>query len=338
MPITLVTATPGSGKTLWMIQEIFKLLRDGRMVYSNIDGINISGVLPAPEDWRDLPNKSVVIYDEAQEHPAFDKDATITDRSKVSYYKDIADGLQIHRHFGFDIYLITQHPTLLKGSVLGYVSRHIWLKRIFGTKKVSVFQFGEAQTNFSKTVRSQAENKYTWTFPTHLYKFYKSASDHTIKSYFPMKYWVVAALILIFLPYLSYDKFNNVLERKQEQKQSIDAVTTDQNSSSTVDTKQSSVDQIQLDMQHELARPALIVATDTYCYAKNAYGELLDITTAQCLQLSEMPQLMSGSRLQQQSSTSSMSSDTTHQVTGSTAPIIPTTSPSHQPSSFASQL
>ena len=39
--LTLITATPGSGKTLKALAIIFDFLNDGRNVWTNIDGINI---------------------------------------------------------------------------------------------------------------------------------------------------------------------------------------------------------------------------------------------------------------------------------------------------------
>lgn len=75
MALKLITAPPGTGKTLLLIKMIFEYLKEGRRVYSNIDQLKIEEVLPFPHngDWRDFPDGSVVIIDEAQEHVAFSK-------------------------------------------------------------------------------------------------------------------------------------------------------------------------------------------------------------------------------------------------------------------------
>lgn len=75
MALKLVTAPPGTGKTLLLIKMIFEYLKEGRRVYANIDQLKIEEVLPFPHngDWRDFPDGSVVIIDEAQEHVAFSK-------------------------------------------------------------------------------------------------------------------------------------------------------------------------------------------------------------------------------------------------------------------------
>ncbi|WP_119055450.1 zonular occludens toxin domain-containing protein [Acinetobacter colistiniresistens] len=73
----LISAPIRTGKTLYTIKLIFEYLNKGRQVYTNIVGINIDGVISVsssindPFDWRDLPNGSVLVWDEAHEHPAF---------------------------------------------------------------------------------------------------------------------------------------------------------------------------------------------------------------------------------------------------------------------------
>ncbi len=73
----LISAPIRTGKTLLAIEKIFEELNRGRIVYTNIIDIKIPGVISVsssindPFDWRDLPNGSVLVWDEAHEHPAF---------------------------------------------------------------------------------------------------------------------------------------------------------------------------------------------------------------------------------------------------------------------------
>lgn len=73
----LISAPIRTGKTLRTIKHIFDELNKGRQVYTNIVGIKIDGVISVassiadPFDWRNLPNGSVLVWDEAHEHPAF---------------------------------------------------------------------------------------------------------------------------------------------------------------------------------------------------------------------------------------------------------------------------
>lgn len=84
MPISLLTSPPGTGKTLKSVEIIFQKLAEGYIVYSNIIGLKIPGVLPLEfnADWRDLddfkrhmPEHSdkpiFVVIDECHEWYAF---------------------------------------------------------------------------------------------------------------------------------------------------------------------------------------------------------------------------------------------------------------------------
>ena len=82
----IVSAPVRSGKTLHCMDEIDKATKQNpyQLIYTNIVGCTYPGVilinstLHKPFDWRDLPNGSFLIYDEAHEHPAFSKDDLLT--------------------------------------------------------------------------------------------------------------------------------------------------------------------------------------------------------------------------------------------------------------------
>lgn len=205
--IFLISAPPRTGKTLFAIKKIFECLNDGRDVYTNIAGINIDGVRTIsdspehPFDWRNLPNDSVIFYDEAQQHMSFGaKRIPKKYAHKAEEILDIGDSFDIHGHFGFDIYLITQKPNLLRSDILGFISVHYVLRRKWGQNFATIWEFGEAITTWSKSAASSALNKTQWTYPKHLYKYYKSAESHTVKSTFPKKYILFLLFpLLIFL-------------------------------------------------------------------------------------------------------------------------------------------
>ncbi|WP_149931319.1 zonular occludens toxin domain-containing protein [Acinetobacter soli] len=201
----LISAPPRTGKTLRAIKIIFERLNEGRIVYTNIVGIKIDGVICVnstidnPFDWRDLPNDSVVIWDEAHEHPAFADRNLIQDKQKMLKIRDIGTSLLLHGHFGFDIYLITQKPNLLHADVLAAVSTHYVMRRKFGFDAATIWEFGEAITTWSKSAADSALVKTYWKYPKHLYKFYVSSEKHNVKKTFPLKYAAFACIpILIF--------------------------------------------------------------------------------------------------------------------------------------------
>lgn len=211
--LTLISAPPRTGKTLKCIEEIFKCLNEGKIVYTNIVGIKIPGVFKfsssteQPHDWRDLDHfkrihpelsdKSIaVFYDEAHEHPAFADRNLIQDKKRMAEVRDIGISLTLHGHFGFDVYLITQNPRLLCPEVLACVGTHYIMRRKFGYDFATIFEYAEAKTTFSKHTAKDALNRTYWKYPKHLYNYYVSSEVHNIKKTFPVKYYGWVALII----------------------------------------------------------------------------------------------------------------------------------------------
>ena len=307
--LTLISATPGSGKTLKAIAIIFEFLNDGRNVWTNIDGINISGVrkfdddLENPFDWRKLDHGSVVIYDEAQKHPAFAKRDMLKKypKDRAEDIANIAWELDYHRHTGYDIVLITQSPKLLNQHTLDFVGEHLHLRRIFGVKQATIFHFPEHKLNpNTKSVRDEAINKETFKFPKHLFKFYKSASQHTDKFKIPLKYIIILLVIFIGLPSLFYSRWKNdkllntqnpVIEQQNKPIQKkVEA-------EPIKPLKEMAAQNLE---QQELSRIAMIIDSSSACYAKNSYGDIIDITVDECRQLSAKNSRMSFSKVKKE--------------------------------------
>lgn len=269
--LTAVSAPPGSGKSLWCVELLEKTVRENpnRQIFTNIIGINIQGVLPIvssankPFDWRDLPDGSLVIYDEAHEHPAFSKndllknyqlspylnslfDNEVTkildyDKLPTPLKKDLLDkhsfvyselplslkvkeqeqliqrvralqklaldrakedildigrSLTMHRHWGFDIVLVTQKPDLLNSYVKAATSTHLILRRLFKMELAVIYEFTEIQDHFGNATRKNAISWKLWFFPKRLYKYYISAEVHTAKASLP---WTLKIPIFVFL-------------------------------------------------------------------------------------------------------------------------------------------
>lgn len=237
MALKLVTAPPGTGKTLLLIRMIFEYLAQGRRVFSNISDLKITEVLPIPydQDWRDLPDGSVVIYDEGHEHPAFSKEDIIdypefeepeqlkeenitTYRNRLSSLKeaynkqkkrhrdsilDIARALKMHRHWGFDIIIATQDSSELNTRVTNIVGEHYHLTRPFGFRHNVLFFWRRHVSNPDSTSeRSRAEWKKNMKFNKSYFHLYHSSNKHTHNSNFPIKYVIFGTVVLalIFTP------------------------------------------------------------------------------------------------------------------------------------------
>jgi zona occludens toxin len=239
---TLISAPIRTGKTLYVIKCIFDELNKGRQVFTNIVGIKIDGVISVtsdigdPFDWRNLPNGSVLVWDEAHEHPAFAerdllKDYKLDDTKynqdvndilklnitqsekkaklealernfkhalvkKKEQIRDIGYSLLMHGHFGIEIYFITQRPNKLNPDVLAAVTTHYVMRRKFGMDAAFIWEFGEAMTTWSKSTADIALNKKLWRYPKYLYKFYTSSENHQVRKSFPLKYLAFALIPL----------------------------------------------------------------------------------------------------------------------------------------------
>lgn len=216
---TLISAPPRTGKSLYCMSLIDQLSRKhpNRRIYTNIIGMNYPGVLTInstpekPFDWRDLPDGSIIFFDEAHEHPAFSAQdllgtaRTDAEKKRKAEILDIGDSLTFHGHFGFDIYLITQNPKLLREQVRAACSVHYVMRRLWGLDVAMIYEFAEVQTYFANATRKQALSVKRFRYPKNLYKYYISSNVHNIQKRVPLLYIAFFAIpIAIFV--LGYSK------------------------------------------------------------------------------------------------------------------------------------
>jgi len=241
---TLISAPPRTGKSLYCMSLIDQLSRKhpNRRIYTNIIGMNYPGVLTInstpekPFDWRDLPDGSIIFFDEAHEHPAFSAQdllgtaRTDAEKKRKAEILDIGDSLTLHGHFGFDIYLITQNPKLLREQVRAACSVHYVMRRLWGLDVAMIYEFAEVQTYFANSTRKQALSVKRFRYPKNLYKYYVSSNVHNIQKRVPLLYMSFFAIpVLIFA--MGYSKASDTgffgLFEKDKQAQQIEKVPTD---------------------------------------------------------------------------------------------------------------
>lgn len=187
----LITGVPGAGKTLYAVQRIVDEVKEGREVYTNIAGIAVDGVQPIPEhnDWRELPDGSLVVYDEAHQifptsgRPGLSSDPRIND-------------MDMHRHRGFDLCFVTQFPTKVHHEIRSMVDDHVHLLRNFGAPSATVYRWPEATNVNDREARGRADSS-PWVYPRSLYKLYKSSEIHTAKTRIPAKIKFVGLVVLV---------------------------------------------------------------------------------------------------------------------------------------------
>lgn len=190
--ITLISGGPRNGKTLYAMmlieqakKENDKLVQSGkaepRNFYSNIDGVNLDYVHFAEKDWRQYPDGSFIVYDEAHQvhlFPATGKPGRADDI--------IINQMDEHGHRGFDLILITQWPSKVHHEVRQLVTRHFHVHRPMGMELAGVTQWDRCQLDpYDKDAKATGMED-TWNYPKHLYQTYKSATLHSTSSTFQM--------------------------------------------------------------------------------------------------------------------------------------------------------
>jgi len=215
VPITCITGTPGAGKTLSALEELFKEVgisvrgktveqlreelqqKQDRPVYV----CNVRGLKPGlfeeiadPFGWEDLPDGSLILVDEAWEF--FGKHLRNSDDPRVLNFAK-------HRHRGFDWIMTTQAPSQLAPFLRDLLGRHIHVTRKFGTQTTYRYEWPHVQDNpNSQTAKGHAIEQ-MWRYPHEVFALYESATLHTVKRRIPRKIivaLVVAAFSFVAIP------------------------------------------------------------------------------------------------------------------------------------------
>lgn len=188
--ITLITGTPGAGKTLYAVHSILQEEGKGsRPIF--VDGIPELKTRHEPaqdiQSWHEwAPDGALIVIDEVQRiwRPA---------NSAAKVPQSIAE-LETHRHRGIDFVVITQHPNLMHANVRKLVGRHIHLRRTaLGTY---LYEWPEATNPEARTNATRIR----WSHPKESFGLYKSASEHTkVKHRMPMAVYVFGGAVVLLL-------------------------------------------------------------------------------------------------------------------------------------------
>jgi zona occludens toxin (predicted ATPase) len=190
--ITVITAVPGSGKSLYCIGLIVAAVKAKRPVYSNIEGLLVEGCYPAPDDWRDTPEGSLVIYDEAQQphlYPSTAHRGEIKDERLRS--------MEVHRHSGHDLVFVSQSQSFLHHHIRKLAGEHIHLYRAFGAKTVTKYTWQHCVDSPNDRSEQARADSFPWSFPKEHFALYKSATVHTHKFKIPKKLAAMVAFICV---------------------------------------------------------------------------------------------------------------------------------------------
>lgn len=205
MALHLITGVPGAGKTLNTLIAVHKMAKEqGRVVYyrgikllrDNSVGINFDNWIEmrhpsedgvdlnrdiTPWTWQNAPDGSIIFVDEAHHfYPA-----TSPTARQPPYIMDMSE----HRHRGFDIFLITQGPDLINGTIKNWVAEHTHYRNLFGGLLRRAY-INEKTVNNIRNTRELAREatKKRYKLDERWYDAYVSASVHRKKKRFPTAY------------------------------------------------------------------------------------------------------------------------------------------------------
>lgn len=207
--ITIITGTPGSGKTLYTIQKLLQPLVgtsipqeiDGvttlhpRTIYTNINGLQLDHELIDGSDNQGLRNwhewvkpGAVIVFDEVQK--------VWPPRANGSTVPEDIKGLETHRHMGVDFILITQGPMLIDRNLHMLCGRHLHVRRVANLPFATVYEWDlmSRTLNFKASMRKEA-----YRYNRAVYKLYTSSSLHTKQTRrLPTVLWfILLALVIV---------------------------------------------------------------------------------------------------------------------------------------------
>ena len=189
--ITLICGLPGHGKTLYAVSRVAAdAQRDGRPVYYHgIPECTVDGWKPLEDArmWHTLPQRSVVVIDEA--HQVFPQ------RGPGGIPPEHVGMTAVVRRLGIDLVLITQDGNSIDHFVRRRCGRYLHVWRAMGLERSTVWEFGRFCDWEDKDARVGAVRA-PFNFPRASYALYKSAEVHTVKRRVPAKAFFIPFLVV----------------------------------------------------------------------------------------------------------------------------------------------
>ncbi|GAA3994701.1 hypothetical protein GCM10022279_17880 [Comamonas faecalis] len=210
--ITVITGTPGAGKTLYTVSKLLlplvgatvdvtddkgEIKKIPRTIYTNIKGLLIDHELiddgdnQGLRDWHKWAKPgAVIVFDEYQK--------AWPPRANGSKVPDDIQALDTHRHMGVDFILITQNVMNTDRHVHGLVNRHLHVRRLGNSRMAVVYEWDHCSRAL---MYSKAFTKSPWRYDKKVFKLYKSAEVHTKQ---PRKLPGLLWFILVGLGFAAY--------------------------------------------------------------------------------------------------------------------------------------
>lgn len=226
--LTIVTGTPGAGKTLFSLHRLKKDFRDGvdeadkRPIYVNgVPEIDYAAFeaepLENPEKWYECPEGSIIFIDEGQRiFPQRPASAAVPTKCRE---------FETHRHKGFDVIVTTQDANTLDVHLRRLAGRHFHIHRTLGQELAAVIEYDHYQKDPRDFLnKKDAISQSSWKYDKKLYGLYKSAEVHTVKKRYPWKLFMIplAILFIIGMGFLAIKTLTGEMDKMSgEQEQDI---------------------------------------------------------------------------------------------------------------------
>ncbi len=213
MPITLITGTPGAGKTLLALAMLLKeaglkgteeksiraqlaeppetsnLKRN--VVVCGVEGLKdgLFDTMESPLDWQEYEDGTLFLVDECWKwFGSHEREV-----SKDARFLALAE----HRHRGMDFIMTAQMPSQLQSHLRGLVSPHFHVARKFGTKLTMRYEWPSLQSSPNSIANRKTAVEVPWSHPDSVYWMYQSATMHTIKRRIPAKVYAMLAMAVL---------------------------------------------------------------------------------------------------------------------------------------------
>lgn len=204
--ITVITGLPGNGKTLYALSYVkaYAEKENRDVFYAGIKDLRLPWTEIKPEEWPTMPTGAIIVIDEAQ--------FVFPKKPNGSKLPDFYEKLAVHRHSGYDIFIITQHPSLVDNFVRNLCGRHLHVIRKFGMSRANVWEWPGANTSPEKASSHKNAVLHKFGYPKEVYEYYKSAEVHTVKRSFPMRL-IVAILFVLCVIAVGIYVFNRLVSK-----------------------------------------------------------------------------------------------------------------------------
>lgn len=233
MAITVITGTPGAGKTLYTIEKLLLPVvgktvkgRDEhgneveyeRKIYTNINGLQVDHELidggdnQGLRDWYKWAKPgSLIVFDEVQK--------VWSPRPNGSKIPEDVQALDTHRHLGVDFVLITQNVLNFDRHIHALAGRHLHVRRVANMPLATVYEWDHVSRGllYSKSISKKA-----WKYSKEVFKLYKSSELHTKqpRSIPGLVWFLLAALVAAaFLGPIVYQRMSARMNPKPAEAQ-----------------------------------------------------------------------------------------------------------------------